>query len=102
MMTAAQYTIENLVKDFGYTSVEDFTRIQARNLLMQRIAYFQSRIDFFTKKYSMTYKEFEEKWHDLTSFGIIEKEDDGQDWETSLEMTTLYDKKLTDLLWQLD
>ena len=97
-MNAAQYTIENLVKDFGYTSVEDFTRIQARNLLMQRIAYFQSRIDFFTKKYNMTYKEFEEKWHDLTTFGIIEREDDGLDWETSLEMTAIYDKKLIQLL----
>ena len=101
-MTTAQNTIENLVKDFGYNSVEDFARIQARNLLMQRIAYFQGRIDFFTKKYSMTYEEFEQKWHDLTNFGIIEKEDDGQNWETSLEMTNLYDKKLAELLWQLD
>ena len=56
MMTATQYTIENLVKDLGYSSVDDFTRIQARNLLIQRISYFQSRIDLFTKKYSMTHK----------------------------------------------
>ena len=97
-MTTSQFTLENLVKDFGYSSVEDFTRIQARNLLMQRIAYFQSRVDFFTKKYGMHFKEFEEKWHDLTHFGIIEKEDDGQDWETSVEMATIYDKKLTELL----
>ncbi len=98
MTTTAQFTIENLVKDFGYTSVEDFTRIQARSLLMQRIAYFQGRIDFFSKKYSMTYDEFQAKWHNLTHFGIIEKEEDGMDWETALEMSNIYDKKLIELL----
>ena len=57
-MTAPSSPLENVIQQLGYRSADDFLHIQLRNVLEQKIAYYQSRIDFFRRKYDMSFDEF--------------------------------------------
>jgi hypothetical protein len=42
----------------GYANIMAFAREQALGLLQQRIAYYQSRVDYFSAKYGYDYTTF--------------------------------------------
>ncbi len=91
--------MEELAQGLGFQSVFDFTKNQIRNVTLQKIAYYQSRIDSFEKKYNMTFGEFRKAVIDdtnlkLSEFGIIEKEDDDNDWEDATDFVEIYSQKL--------
>ncbi|QJD80790.1 hypothetical protein [Spirosoma rhododendri] len=100
-MTAPLATdrLDNLAQSLGYRSVFDFTRIQLRHAVEQKMAYYQSRIDYYQQKYGMDFIEFRRRVVDktdshLSKFGIIEKEDDDMEWELSIEMVQGYTDEL--------
>lgn len=101
-MVAPASSLDRIVQHLGYRSADDFLHIQLRNVLEQKIAYYQSRIDFFEQKYGMTFDEFQQRVVDksdtiLSRFGVIEKENDDNDWDDALDFLTDY----TDCLHQL-
>ncbi len=64
------------------------------------MAYYQSRIDYYQQKYGMDFAEFRRRVVDkadpqLLKFGIIEKEDDDNDWEDAIDFLDDYLAALT-------
>ena len=58
--------------------------------LLEKIAYYQSRIDGYEQKYGLKFNDFRSRVVDksdpiLSRFGAIEKEDDDFEWETAIE-----------------
>ena len=101
--TNANNVMEEIAHNLGYRSVFDFTRIQIQTLLLQKIAYYQSRIDIYEQKYSMNFEEFRRRVVDkndsgLSKFGIIEKEDDDNNWGDAVDFVKIYFQKLQILL----
>ena len=99
---SAYPSLEQVVQNLGYRSTDDFVHIQLRNVLEQKIAYYQSRIDYFQQKYGMNFKEFRERVIDkndsvLSRFGTIEKENDDNDWDNAIDFLGDY----TDYLQQI-
>ena len=86
--------LSQTIQSWGYANVEVFTKEQAKNILQQKIAYYQSRIDFFEQKYALNFAEFCEKFSSIKNHSIIEKEDDSMVWETSLDVVRVYKKDL--------
>ncbi len=100
-MTAPLSTdrLDSLAQSLGYRSLSDFTRIQLRHAVEQKMAYYQSRIDYYQQKYGMDFAEFRRRVVDktdshLSRFGIIEKEDDDMEWELGIEMVQGYADEL--------
>ncbi len=94
-MVASVSPLESVIRQLGYRSADDFLHIQLRNVLEQKITYYQSRIDFFEHKYGMPFDEFRRRVVDqsdtaLTRFGIIEKENDDNDWDDALDFLADY------------
>ena len=48
-------TLSQTVQGWGYANVDVFAKEQAKNILQQKIAYYQSRIDFFEQKYALNF-----------------------------------------------
>jgi hypothetical protein len=91
--------IEELAHGLGFKSAFDFTKNQIRNVTLQKIAYYQSQIDTFEKKYGMNFEEFRIRVIDkndmiLSKFGIIEKEEDDNEWEDAIDFVQIYSQKL--------
>lgn len=82
--------LRRTVQLLGYTSIEDFTREQARSLIQQNMAYYQARIDLFEQKYGLDYYVFVEQFDSLRKYSIIEKEDDSMLWETAIDVVNAY------------
>jgi hypothetical protein len=94
--------LEKTAKALGYQSAVDFARIELRHQAAQKLTYFQGRADLYEQKYGMTLQEFAERVPNqgdisLKRFGIIEKEDDLMDWESS-EHSLLFYRQQLDLL----
>lgn len=94
--------LEETAHALGYQSAIDFARIELHNRAAQRLAYFQSRADLYMQKYGMTLNEFMQRVShrddlDLKRFGIIEKEDDLMDWESSDHSLRFYQQQLDSL-----
>lgn len=87
--------LERVIQNLGYRSTDDFLHIQLRNVLEQKIAYYQSRVDFFEQKYGMNFSEFRHRVVNksdtaLARFGVIEKENDDNDWDDALDFSADY------------
>ena len=59
------------------------------------MSYYQSRVDYYQHKYGMNFTEFRRRVVDkddpqLLKFGIIEKEDDDNDWEDAIDFLDDY------------
>jgi hypothetical protein len=89
--------LHQTIRGFGYMSLVDFAREQAKNILQQKIAYYQSRIDFFEDRYGMSFNGFLEHFDGLQSKSILEKEDDSMRWETAIDVLAAYRNDLTAL-----
>ncbi|AQG81113.1 hypothetical protein [Spirosoma montaniterrae] len=86
---------EDIIRDLGYQTIDDFLRIQARRALEQKISYYQSRVDFYERKYGMSFTEFRQRIQNaadetLAPFSVIEKEDDDNDWDDALDFIRIY------------
>lgn len=86
---------EAVIHHLGYRNTDDFLRVQVRHALEQKISYYQSRVDFYEKKYGMSLDEFLRRVIDsedpaLTKFGVIEKENDDFDWDDALDFVRIY------------
>jgi negative regulator of sigma E activity len=92
MATLAANTdiLTQTIQGLGYASVVDFAREQTKSILQQKIAYYQSRIDFFEQKYGLNFAQFGEQFAQLKSHSILEKEDDSLIWETSIDAVDAY------------
>ena len=87
--------LERVIQNLGYRSTDDFLHIQLRNVLEQKVAYYQSRIDFFEHKYGMSFDEFRQRVVDksdsaLARFSVIEKENDDNDWDDAIDFLNDY------------
>ena len=85
----SKQVMEQIAKSLGYNSVFDFARIEIRNKVLQKIAYYQSRVDYYEHKYGMNFEIFRNRVVNqddpvLSQFGIIEKEDDDMEWEAAV------------------
>ena len=89
--------LSQTVQSWGYANVDVFAKEQAKGILQQKIAYYQSRVDYFEQKYGLKFTEFCEKFSSIKNHGIIEKEDDSMVWETSLDVVESYKKDLMSL-----
>ncbi len=93
-------SLDRVAQDLGYRSAADFTRIQLQSALERKIAYYQSRIDAYEAKYGMNFTEFRRRVVDrndlfLSRFGIVEKEDDDNDWDDALDYVEIYAQNLS-------
>ena len=93
--------VEELARkfDFDESVIVSFENEQVKNILQQKIAYYQSRIDFFEQKYGLNFAEFCDKFSSIKNHSINEKEDDSMVWETSLDVVESYKRDLMKKFW---
>jgi hypothetical protein len=75
MSAYQEQTLTNTIRGFGYADVWTFAREQVRNLVLQKVSYYQSRTDYFQEKYGMDYAEFCIQFHSIDT-PLFEREDD--------------------------
>lgn len=96
MLASARSSVpEEVIRNLGYQSTDDFLRVQVRHALEQKISYYQSRIDVYEKKYGMSLDEFHRRIVNqsdvvLSKFGITEREDDDFDWDDASDFVAIY------------
>jgi hypothetical protein len=103
MVASMNAVFEKTAHALGYQSAIDFTRIELRNQVAQKLAYFKGRISVYEQKYNMGFEEFmrrvpNQQDVDLKQFGVIEKEDDLLDWEDSQHSFEFYQRQLVQLI----
>ena len=88
--------VEELARKFNFDEgvIVSLKSEKEKNILQQKIAYYQSRIDFFEQKYALNFTVFCDKFSSIKNHSIIEKEDDSMIWETSLDVVESYKKDL--------
>ena len=88
--------VEEMARKFNFDEgvIVSLKSEKEKNILQQKIAYYQSRIDFFEQKYALNFTEFCDKFSSIKNHSIIEKEDDSMIWETSLDVVESYKKDL--------
>ena len=91
-ITANTDVLTQTIQGLGYASLEDFAREQAKSILQQKIAYYQSRIDFFEQKYGLDFAQFSDQFAHIRPYSILEKEDDSLLWETAIDVLHAYQK----------
>ena len=79
-MTVEQATLERVFHTMGYESSTDYAVKKAREELLQELKVSLERVETFEKKYGMDYAQFDKQFHELTQFGLFEREDDIMDW----------------------
>jgi hypothetical protein len=85
--------LENTVKELGFSSVEEFARHQAIQILTQKVEAYQRITGKYISKYGMDYSEFSERHSELVHFDILEKEDDHMEWEIALHSLHSLERK---------
>lgn len=100
MLASASPSVpETVIHNLGYQNTDDFLRVQVRRALEQKISYYQSRIDFYEKKYGMPFVDFRRRVTDptdsmMSKFGLIEKENDDLDWDDALDFVYIFSTDL--------
>jgi hypothetical protein len=97
MVVLQNPVLEQIIQSLGYKDSETFLKIQAQGLLLQKIAYYRGRIDLFAKKYGGDYDSFISRFHELSN-SMLEKENDGQDWDDAIDFVNIYQKRLQEIL----
>ena len=87
---AATDVLTQTIQGVGYASLIDFAREQTRSIVQQKIAYQQSRIDFFEQKYGLTFGQFCEQFGQIKPYTRLEKENDSLVWETAIDVVQAY------------
>lgn len=94
-MTVQQAAFERIFHVMGYTSSTDYATKKAQEELLSELKVSMERVDAFEKKYGMTYDEFDKCFHELTQFGLFEREDDIMEWRAELTVLRGVEKRLT-------
>lgn len=98
MMSAVQeQQITKTIRSLGYTDVWDFALKQAQMLMREKIAYYQSRIDYFEGKYGMNYATFCEKFHQIRHPDLFEREDDSIEWDAAIAAVQAFSRDTLEL-----
>ncbi|MCY7351932.1 MAG: hypothetical protein LH606_14910, partial [Cytophagaceae bacterium] len=87
-MTIQQKVLESTFQEMGYASMADFAIQKAREELLREKKRSADEIARFEAKYGMTYPEFVERFFELTTFGLFEREDDLMDWKMEVHVRT--------------
>jgi hypothetical protein len=95
--TNAANTLDSTIQSWGYNSVEAFAREHAKNILQQKMSYYQSQINYFEEKYGMSFELFSSEFAKIKNHSIIEKEDDSIHWETAIDVFQSYQKEFSTL-----
>ena len=82
--------LDRTIHAWGYSTVKDFAREQAKNILQQKMAYYQGKIDFFEQKYGKKFQEFCESFDSISNHSLFEKEDDSLQWEVAIDAFNSY------------
>lgn len=82
--------LTQIIQGLGYTSLIDFAREQTKGILQQKIAYYQSRVDFFEQKYGLSFGQFCEQFDQIRPYSLLEKENDSLLWETAIDVIDAY------------
>jgi hypothetical protein len=86
-------TLDSTIQSWGYSSVEAFAIEQAKNILQQKMAYYQSQINYFEQKYGLSFEQFCAEFDKITNHSIVEKEDDSIHWETATDVFQSYQRE---------
>jgi hypothetical protein len=97
MVALQNPVLEQVIQSLGFKDSETFLKIQAQSLLLQKIAYYRGRIDLFVKKYGVEYDGFLKRFNDFSQ-SLIEKENDGQDWDDAIDFVNIYEQRLQEIL----
>jgi len=90
--------LDRTVQSLGYTTIQSFALEQAKNILQQKMAYYQSQIDFFEQKYNLGFDQFCIQFDVILNHNIIEKENDSMRWETAIDVLKSYQLEFQTLL----
>jgi hypothetical protein len=90
-------TVKDIVSKEGYASAEEFARDGAVVLGLSRVEQYKAEIEYFEKKYGMTFEEFESLVHRQKGREDIAKEADAEDWEFALEALRWWKAKVEEL-----
>lgn len=88
--------LHEAVEQMGYSSVEDFALIQARQQLLQEISVCVTNIEELEKKYGVGYSEFCKNFQQLKQ-STFEKEDDSAEWNAEINQLNILQKRLARL-----
>ncbi len=88
--------LHETVQQMGYSSLEDFALVQAREKLLHEINCCLRYIDQFEKKYEVNYADFCKNFQQLQQ-SIFEKEEDSAEWNAELKQLNILQKRLARL-----
>ena len=97
MTNESKKLLEETLIAMNLGDVHTFARKQLILLLEGRINNWQNEIKIYFEKYKMPWKEANAKFHDLTQFDMIEKEDDLMQWEDAEDFLCSYIKTLNEI-----
>ena len=97
MVVLQNPVLEQVIQSLGFKDSETFLKIQAQSLLLQKIAYYHGQIDLFVKKYGGNYEIFINRFNEYPQ-SLIEKEEDGQDWDDAIDFVNIYQQRLQEIL----
>ena len=97
MVVLQNPVLEQVIQSLGFKDSETFLKIQAQSLLLQKIAYYRGRIDLFVKKYCGDYDYFISSFSNFSQ-SLIEKENDGQDWDDAIDFVNIYQQRLQEII----
>ena len=97
-MTVQQAAFERIFHTMGYASSTDYATKKAQQELLHELKVSVERVAAFEKKYGLTYDEFYKRFHELTQFGLFEREDDIMEWRLELQEIKAVEKLLAQLV----
>ncbi len=80
-----------------YSDIYTFVKKQLLRIINNHIKLNSKKIEFYEKKYG-SLEILKNKFHDLTQFNIIEKEDEEWYWESAIENFNINNKRIKTLL----
>ncbi|MDZ7935057.1 MAG: hypothetical protein U5M51_08875 [Emticicia sp.] len=90
--------LENAVHSRGFNSIGEFALQKIKDEILKDMQESLRIMAIYEEKYGMSYQEFSEQFHQLTSFSVFEKEDDAMEWRAELEVLRINEKRLAKLL----
>jgi hypothetical protein len=97
MSAVQEQQILKTLHSFCYSGVWDFALKQAQILVSEKIAYYQSRIDYYEAKYGMNYATFCAQFHQIAHPTLLEREDDSIEWDAAIAAVRAFTKDRREL-----
>lgn len=90
-------TLNNLLKELGYKSIEEAAIKQIELTLLSKISKYKAEDEFFRKKYKNDFETFIKKIEVIKNEDF-EVEDDIMDWKFAVETMRKYEKQYHQLV----